>query len=391
MSAGPKPIPLSRPYRAAGELENLEQVLASDHAHGDGRFTVQATERLRDISGAPDVLLTTSGTHALEMSTRLIGAGPGDEIILPSFTFPSAANAIVLAGATPVFVDIDPATGNLDPNSVQEAIGPRTRAISIMHYGGVPADVTALECIARDAGILILEDNAHGLGVQGQGVRLGTIGVTAAQSFHDTKNIHCGEGGALLINDPTMLLSAEIMREKGTNRSQYLRGQVDKYSWAQIGSSYLPSELNAAVLTCQLAEFDTIQTLRHRIWDRYASELAAWADAAGVALMDPPGGLHAAHLFFLLLPSPALQREFLEHLHRAGIGAAFHYVPLHTSAAGQLYGRTPVALDRSERFAERLVRLPLWPSMSDDDVDRVIAAVTAFTVPSLLRSAASRR
>ncbi|WP_347867720.1 dTDP-4-amino-4,6-dideoxygalactose transaminase [Plantibacter sp. RU18] len=389
MSAGS--IPLSRPYRAPGELDSLEQVLQSEHSHGDGRFTAAASERLREITGAADVLLTTSGTHALEMSTRLIGAAPGDEIIMPSFTFPSAANAIVLAGATPVFVDIDEATGNLDPGRVQEAIGPRTKAISVMHYGGVPADVTALECIARDAGILLLEDNAHGLGVEGPGVRLGSVGVTAAQSFHDTKNIHCGEGGALLINDPTMVLSAEIMREKGTNRSQFLRGQVDKYSWAQIGSSYLLSELNAAVLDCQLAEFDTIQRLRHRIWDRYAAELADWADREGVALMDPPGGLHAAHLFFMLLPSHEAQRALLDHLHRSGVGAAFHYVPLHTSAAGMLYGRAAGSLDRSERFSERLVRLPLWPSMSDDDVDRVISAVDRFHVRTLVGTTSATR
>lgn len=384
-------IPLSRPYRAAGELDSLEQVLDSEHSHGDGRFTERATERLREITGAADVLLTTSGTHALEMSTRLIGAGPGDEIILPSFTFPSAANAIVFTGATPVFVDLDPATGNLDPNSVQEAIGPRTKAVSIMHYGGMPADVTALECIARDAGVLLLEDNAHGLGVQGPGVRLGGVGVSAAQSFHDTKNIHCGEGGALLINDPTMVLSAEIMREKGTNRSQFLRGQVDKYSWAQIGSSYLPSELNAAVLSCQLAEFDTIQRLRHDIWNRYAAELADWAEGEGVTLMDPPGGLHAAHLFYLLTPTREAQRALLDHLHREGIGAAFHYVPLHTSAAGMLYGRAAGSLDRSDRFSECLVRLPLWPSMSEDEVDRVITAVQAFHVKQLLGPAMTAR
>lgn len=374
-------IPLSKAYRSVGELTNLETVLDSDHAHGDGRFTASATSRLKQISGAPHALLTTSGTHALEMMTRLIGAGPGDEVILPSFTFPSAANAVVMTGATPVFVDIDPATGNLDPTSVADAIGPGTRAISVMHYGGMPADVTALECLAAEHGILLLEDNAHGLGVAGQGVRLGTVGVMAAQSFHDTKNVHCGEGGALLINDPTMLLSAEIMREKGTNRSQYLRGQVDKYSWVQLGSSYLLSELNAAVLDSQLRAFDDIQALRHGVWNRYAAELADWADQVGADLMDPPGGLHAAHLFYLLMPDAATQQDLLRHLHASGIGAAFHYVPLHDSAAGQLYGRAPSRPERAERFAGRLVRLPLWPSMSEDQVGQVVEAVQSYRMP----------
>ncbi len=371
-------IPLSKPYRAPGELAQLEQVLASDHVHGDGRFTASASDRLRQITGAQHVLLTTSGTHALEMMTRLIGVGPGDEVILPSFTFPSAANAVVLAGATPVFVDSDPATGNLDPQHVADAIGPRTRAISVMHYGGVPVDVPAFLGLAAEHGLHLLEDNAHGLGVIGAGVRLGTVGTMAAQSFHDTKNVHCGEGGALLINDESVLLRAEIMREKGTDRAQFLRGQVDKYSWADLGSSYLPSELNAAVLDTQLRDFDVIQAHRHRIWDRYAAELAEWAHDRGATLMDPPGGVHAAHLFFLLLPDAEVQQEFLRHLQAHGIGAAFHYVPLHSSAAGRRYGRVVSEPQHAVRFAERLVRLPLWPAMTDTEVDRVVAAVRAF-------------
>lgn len=373
-------IPLSSPYRAQGTLAAVERVLLSGHVRGDGTFTESASAQLQRISGAPSVLLTTSGTHALEMMTRLIGAGPGDEIILPSFTFPSAANAVVMTGATPVFVDVDPATGNLDPEQAASALGPRTRAISIMHYGGVPVDVPAFERLATEHGVCLLEDNAHGLGVAGRGVRLGTVGVMAAQSFHDTKNIHCGEGGALLINNEQMLLAAEIMREKGTNRSQFLRGQVDKYSWAQLGSSYLPSELNAAVLDSQLHQFDIIQSLRHRIWGRYAAGLEEWADDAGVTLMNPPGGVHAAHLFFMLMPDAKTQQGLLHHLHARGVGAAFHYVPLHESAAGRRYGRVVGELQHAMRFAERLVRLPLWPAMTDDQVETVIDAVQAFRV-----------
>jgi len=369
-------IAFSRPFRTASELDNVAAVLASDHSHGDGPFTASASARLTGITGAGSVLLTTSCTHALEMASTLLGIGVGDEVIVPSFTFPSAANAIANTGARCVFVDIVPETGNLDPVQVAEAVGPATRAISVMHYGGMPVDVRSIAAIASNAGIPIIEDNAHGLGVAG----LGTVGVLAAQSFHDTKNVHCGEGGALLINDPNLLERAEIMREKGTNRSKFLRGQVDKYSWVDWGSSYLPSELNAAVLDSQLSEFEEIQRRRHAIWNRYSSELAQWAEDNFVTPMNPPGGVHAAHLFYVLMPNWAEQPEFISHLRAAGVQAAFHYVPLDTSIAGKRYGRTVRVLDRSEDFSRRLVRLPLWTGMSEDLVTRVIEAVTTFRV-----------
>ncbi len=367
-------IPFSRPYRSAKEISNLTAVLASDHAHGDGPFTASASARLRMITGAGHVLLTTSATHALEMASSLLGIGVGDEVILPSFTFPSAGDAVARTGARCVFVDIDPATGTIDPTQVIEAIGPATRAISIMHYGGMPADLPALTSIARDHDLPLIEDNAHGLGVPG----LGIAGVLAAQSFHDTKNVHSGEGGALLINDFALVERAEIMREKGTNRSQFLRGQIDKYSWVDWGSSYLPSELNAAVLDSQLSEFDEIQRMRHAVWNRYATELAGWAHDRGVMLMDPPGGIHAAHLFYLLLPEWSMQAEFIDALRAQGVQAAFHYVPLDTSTAGQRYGRTLRPLDRSEDFSHRLVRLPLWAGMPESFVSRVIEAAKSF-------------
>lgn len=367
-------VPFSRPFRTADELENLSIVLSSDHSHGDGPFTASASARLKSMTGAGDVLLTTSCTHALEMASTLLDIGAGDEVIIPSFTFPSAADAVARTGARCVFVDIDPATGNLDPDQVAEAVGPHTRAISVMHYGGMPVDIGAISQIAADAGIPIIEDNAHGLGVAG----LGTVGVLAAQSFHDTKNVHCGEGGALLINSPALLERAEIMREKGTNRSQYLRGQIDKYSWVDWGSSYLPSELNAAVLDSQLSEFDDIQRRRHEIWNRYSSELAEWAAANSVTPMNPPGGMHAAHLFYLLMPDWSAQTEFIAYLRALGVYAAFHYVPLDTSAAGVRFGRTLRPLDRSEDFSRRLVRLPLWTGMPEVVVGRVIEAVTSW-------------
>jgi dTDP-4-amino-4,6-dideoxygalactose transaminase len=371
-------VPFSRPYRSDDELTNVAQVLASDHSHGDGPFTRRASEKIAGLSGAGHVLLTPSATHSLEMASSLLGIGLGDEVILPSFTFPSAADAVARTGATCVFVDIDPATGNIDVNQVSEAVGPRTRAISVMHYGGVPVDIRSLLSIAEEHGLPLIEDNAHGLGVRAGGHTLGSVGVLAAQSFHDTKNVHCGEGGALLINDPALVERAEIMREKGTNRSQYLRGQIDKYRWVDWGSSYLMSEISAAVLDAQLSEFTEIQRQRLSVWDRYALELGEWADALAVRMMSPPLGIHAAHLFFLVLPTWAAQTEFIAHLRRAGVMASFHYVPLDSSPAGLRYGRTLRSLDASEDFSRRVVRLPLWPGMSENQVSRVIDAVRAF-------------
>ena len=374
-------IAFSRPFRSRNESKNLEVVLASGHLHGDGAFTVAAAGKIRGLTGAGHVLVTTSATHALEMASALLGLGVGDEVILPSFTFPSAADAIARTGARCVFVDIDPATGNLDPQQVSEAVGSLTRAISIMHYGGVPVDIDAIQSIAREHGLPIIEDNAHGLGVTAAGdCTLGSVGVFAAQSFHDTKNVQCGEGGALLINDPSFVERAEIMREKGTNRSQFLRGQVDKYSWVDWGSSYLPSELNAAVLDSQLDDFAEIQSRRFSIWDRYAVQLGEWADANRVEAMRPPLGVHAAHLFYLLMPTWDAQTALIAHLRAAGIVATFHYVPLDTSQAGRRYGRSLQPLTRSEDFSRRLVRLPLWAGMSDDQLARVVAGVQSFRV-----------
>ncbi|TXN28824.1 dTDP-4-amino-4,6-dideoxygalactose transaminase [Lacisediminihabitans profunda] len=371
-------VPFSRPYRSEDELANVARVLASDHSHGDGPFTRRASEKIVTLTTAGHVLLTPSGTHSLEMASSLLGIGRGDEVILPSFTFPSAADAVARTGATCVFVDIDPSTGNIDANQASEAVGPRTRAISVMHYGGVPVDIESMLSIAREHGLPIIEDNAHGLGVRAGAHTLGSVGVLAAQSFHDTKNVHCGEGGALLINDPALVERAEIMREKGTNRSQYLRGQVDKYRWVDWGSSYLMSEISAAVLDAQLSEIGEIQHQRVSVWDRYALELDEWADALGARLMSPPLGIHAAHLFYLVMPTWASQTDLIASLRLAGVIASFHYVPLDSSPAGLRYGRTLGSLDVSEDFSRRIVRLPLWPGMSEDQVSRVIDAVRAF-------------
>ncbi len=378
MVAEAEVIPFSRPFLAPASFERLTQVLGSDHAHGDGPFTRSASAKLRELLGGGDILLTTSGTHALEMASRLLDFGEGDEVILPSYTFSSAATAVAMTGARIVFVDIDPATGNIDPEQVTDAVTNATRAVSVMHYGGTPVDMAAILSIAAEAGIAVIEDNAHGLGVQTELGVLGRIGDLGVQSFHDTKNVHAGEGGALVINDERHLARAEIMREKGTNRSQFLRGVVDKYTWVDWGSSYLPSELNAAVLDAQLEVFGDIQAARHRIWNRYAAELADWAAQVGATLMNPPRGIHAAHLFYLLVPEPDDQTDLIASLRAQGIVAAFHYVPLDTSTAGRRYGRALRPLVQSEQFSRRLVRLPLWVGMSEAHVDRVIAAVRAW-------------
>jgi dTDP-4-amino-4,6-dideoxygalactose transaminase len=372
-------IVFSRPYRSADELANLDAVLRSDHSHGDGPFTASATARLTELTGAPHALLTTSCTHALDMASILLDLGPGDEVVLPSFTFSSAATAVVLRGATPVFVDIDESTGNIDPEQLAEAITPRTRAVTVMHYGGVPVDLDSVLKITTDAGIPLVEDNAHGLGGRDGFRMLGTAGVLATQSFHDTKNVHCGEGGALLINDEALLERAEIVREKGTNRARFLRGAVDKYTWQDVGSSYLLSELNAAVLDSQLTEFETIQAARHRVWDAYADGLAEWADDRDLRLMsDDPTLQHTAHLFYVVMQDHEGQRALIDHLRRLGIRAAFHYVPLDSSPAGQRFGRTLRPLERSAAFSSRLVRLPLWAGLTDAQVERVISGVRSF-------------
>ena len=369
------PILFSRPFHSPAEIETVAAVLATDHVHGDGPFTASASARLRDMTGAAHALLTTSGTHALEMAVRLVGVRSGDEVIVPSFTFSSGATAIVAAGATPVFVDMDPATGNIAVDQIEAAVTDRTRAIEVMHYGGVPVDMAGVLAVAAAHNLRVIEDNAHGLGVATPAGVLGTLGDVGIQSFHDTKNVHCGEGGAVLFGTDVLTEPAEVMREKGTNRSKFLRGQVDKYTWVDWGSSYLPSELNAAVLDAQLASFDTIQAARFGVWNAYREELAGWASDNDVVLMDPPGGVHAAHVFWLLLPSPARRDEVLERMRAEGVQATFHYVPLHSSPAGITYGRTSGAMKNTDDFAARQLRLPLWAGMSEADIARVIATL----------------
>ncbi len=373
-------IIFSRPFRAARELANLETVLSSDHSHGDGEFTAAATAKLRSITGAPHALLTTSCTHALELAALLLNLGPDDEVIVPSFAFTSTATAMALRGATCVFADIDE-RGNIDPDSVAAAITERTKAITLIHYGGVAAEMDRLLEIAGAHGLAIVEDNAHGLGGTWRGRPLGSIGTAGALSFHDTKNVHCGEGGAILLSDEILMARAEIIREKGTDRARFLRGAVDKYSWQDIGSSYLPSELNAAVLDAQLSEFDTIQAGRFRVWNAYAAALPAWAARNDIRLMEVPADReHTAHLYYLRTPTEQTRDALIDHLRAQGISAPFHYVPLDSSPAGLKLGRTPHPCVKTAEFSTTLIRLPLWPDLSDAQIARVIESVTAFRI-----------
>ena len=360
-------------------MDYLREVIESGHVHGDGPFTDRATALLKEVIGHERILLTSSGTDALEMCTLLLGVRPGDEVIMPSFTFASAATSVATFGGVPVFVDNDMEHGNIDPDQVRAAITSRTKAISVMHYGGVGVDMDAIRSIADDSGLPIIEDNAHGLGARRAGRQLGSLGDLAIQSFHDTKNIHSGEGGAIIANRADLIERAEIIREKGTDRSKFIRGQVDKYTLVDIGSSYLMSELSAAVLTSQLEDFEVIQAGRHRVWDYYRSRLEGWAARESVRLMSPPADAeHPAHVFYLVAPDHDFQVGLLQHLRERGVVATFHYVPLHESPAGQRLGRTGGDCSRATAFSQRLVRLPLWPDIPEADLAHVVEAVEDF-------------
>lgn len=370
-------IPFSEPHHSANELKYVSEALASGVWSGDGPFTVRASEMLSPLVGGGTVLLTTSCTHALEMAALLLGIGPGDEVIMPSFTFASCANAISLRGGIPVFVDSLPDTFNIDETKVVEAITERTKAILVVHYAGVAVALNEILQIADEYNLKVIEDNAHGLGGSYNGRPLGSFGTLATLSFHVTKNISCGEGGALIINDPVLVERAEIIREKGTNRSQFFRGMIDKYRWVDIGSSYLPSDVLAALLVSQIEEFESIQARRINIWDRYRQELKPWAETNQVQMQAIPGeAIHPAHLFALVMPTAADQTRFISHMKQRGVMAVFHYQPLHKGHGADIQQKhCPV----SDELAERLVRLPLFAGLSDSDVGVVVDAATTFT------------
>jgi dTDP-4-amino-4,6-dideoxygalactose transaminase len=369
-------VPFNRAYFTGRETTYVEKAVADAHLACDGEFTRLCSDWLRGRTGAEEVLLVHSCTAALEMSALLLDLQPGDEVIMPSFTFVTTANAFALRGAVPVFVDVRPDTLNLDEEQVAGAVTARTKAIVPVHYAGVGANMDALGRIAGGYGLAIVEDAAQGLGATYAGRPLGGMGALGTLSFHETKNVTCGEGGALLINDARLIERAEILREKGTNRSRFFRGQVDKYTWVDLGSSYGLSEIAAAFLWAQLEEADTIATRRLTIWHRYHAAFAE-LEAAGLARRPvvPDDCVHNAHMYYLLLPSLEQRADLIAALAERDINAVFHYIPLHLSPAGRRYGREGGPLKVTEAVANRLVRLPLWAGMAPGELERVIDGV----------------
>jgi len=373
-------IPFNKAYLSGKELAYMAQAMQNNHISGDGPFTRRCHLWLENFLGVPKVLLTSSCTHALEMAAILLDIQPGDEVIIPSFTFVSTVNAFVLRGAHPVFVDIRPDTLNLNEALLESHITPRTRAIVVVHYAGVGCEMEAILEIAERYHIPVVEDNAHGLFGRYKGKPLGTFGCLATQSFHETKNVSCGEGGALVINEAQYIERAEIIREKGTNRSRFFRGQVDKYTWVDIGSSYLPSDMLAAFLYAQLEAYQVIQERRKRIWETYYRQLQAWAVQNAVRLpIVPPYCEHSYHMFYLLLPSLAARQGLIEHLKQHGILSVFHYQPLHLSEMGRRFGGAEGDCPVTEDISQRLLRLPFYTGLEEDEQERVVEAIYRFT------------
>jgi dTDP-4-amino-4,6-dideoxygalactose transaminase len=372
-------VDFNRPVMVGRENEYMAQAIKAAKFSGDGPFTRKASLLLEQQLGVPKVLLTTSCTHALEMFAFLLDIQPGDEVILPSFTFVSTVNAFVLRGARPVFADVRPDTLNLDESRLEALITARTKAIVPVHYAGVGCEMDAILDIAGRHKVAVVEDNAHGLFGKYKGKYLGTFGVLAAQSFHETKNFTCGEGGALLINDPELVERAEIIREKGTNRSRFFRGQVDKYTWVDVGSSYLPSDILAAFLVAQLEQREKIQAHRQKIWNIYNEQLRDWALAHETHLPYIPSYCDQAyHMFYMLLPTLALRQGLIKHLRQRGVESVFHYLPLHLSDMGQRFGGQPGNCPVTENVSDQLVRLPFHNALTEEDLDRVVAAVREY-------------
>jgi dTDP-4-amino-4,6-dideoxygalactose transaminase len=370
-------IPFNRPALAGGEIVAMEDAVARGRLSGDGFYTRRCQARLAEILGGGQVLLTTSCTDALELAALLLDIQPGDEVVIPTFTFVSTVNAFVLRGARPVFVDVRPDTLNLDEQKLAAALGPRTRGIVPVHYAGIGCEMERILEIA--GGVPVIEDNAHGLFGSWRGQPLGRFGALSTLSFHETKNVFCGEGGALVINDPALGERAEILREKGTDRSKFFRGEVDRYTWVDVGSSFLPSDLLAAFLSAQLAAWEATQRRRGEIWQRYATELADWAERRGARLpVVPPGAVHPSHLFYLLLADEAERDSLIAHLQHRGVQAVFHYLPLHLSPMGRRFGGREGDCPVAESASGRLLRLPLFSDLTMEEQGRVIAAVREF-------------
>jgi dTDP-4-amino-4,6-dideoxygalactose transaminase len=372
-------IPFNQPFFSGKEFDFIQEAVANWQFSGDGAFTKKCHALLERELGIPKALLTTSCTHALEMAALLLDIKPGDEVIVPSFTFPSTVNAFVLRGARPVFIDVRRDTLNLDETKLESLVSDRTKAILVVHYAGVGCEMDAILQVAGRHGIPVVEDNAHGLFGRYKGNYLGTLGCLATQSFHETKNFTCGEGGALLINDSRYIERAEILREKGTNRSSFFRGEVDKYTWVDIGSSYLPSDILAAFLYAQLEAREIIQSKRKRIWKYYEEQLRDWAAAHAVQMPSVPSYCEQSyHLFYLVLPSLEARQAFITYLNTREINTIFHYLPLHLSPMGRRFGGKSGDCPVTEQVSDRLVRLPFYNDLTEADQMRVLAGIKDF-------------
>jgi len=372
-------IPFNRPFAARNGLDYVRTAIAASKFSGDGPFTAECHRLLERSLGVQKALLTTSCTHALEMAALLLNLGPGDEVIVPAFTFPSALNAFVLRSARPVFVDVRADTLNIDEAQIDQRITEHTKAIFLVHYAGVGCEMEVIMAIARRHSIAVVEDNAHGLYGKYRNQYLGTFGGLATLSFHETKNFTCGEGGALLINDAQFNERAEILREKGTDRSRFFRGEIDKYNWIDVGSSYLPSDLLAAFLRAQLEHREQIQSRRREIWETYARELTSWAEANGVRLPNvPPECEQAYHMFYVIMPSFETRQALISHLAGFGILAVFHYLPLHLSPMGERFGGRRGDCPVTEDLSDRLLRFPFFTGMTSSEQSQIVDAVRAF-------------
>lgn len=373
-------IPFNRPLLTGDEAGHVLAAMQSGRLSGDGPYTRRCERWFETAFGSARALMVPSCTHALELAALLLDIGPGDEVILPSYTFVSTANPFVLRGAVAVFVDVEPGTMNLDLDCVEAAITPHTRAIVPVHYGGMACDMAALTALAARHGIAVVEDNAQGMLAERDGRLLGTWGGLAAISFHESKNFTSGgEGGLLLVNDPALVRRAEILREKGTDRSAFIRGEIDRYTWQNLGSSFLPSELQCAYLWGQLGEAGRVTEQRRALWQHYRDRLAPLAAAGHLQLPGAPAGCrHNGHLFFLKCADTGTRDALIDHLRSRGIAAPFHYLPLHSAPAGLRFGRFHGEDRHTSSGARRLLRLPLWFGLPHSDQDRVVAAVAEF-------------
>lgn len=372
-------IPFNVPYVPEVSKQYVLEALGSNHQQGDGPFTAKASKIVSDLVGGGHALLTPSCTHALEMASMLANLGPGDEVILPSYTFTSAATAVTKFGATPVFVDIEIETKGIDVNHAREAITPRTKAISWVNYAGVAPDIEGLQSLAKEFNLILIEDNAHGLGGSYNGKPLGSFGDFATQSFHATKNIQCGEGGALIINNSKFIERAEVIREKGTDRSKFIRGEVQKYQWVDQGSSYLLAESLAAILLGSLEKFTEIQAARELVSNTYEDKLRDWAMSFNYDLQGQiKSEINSAHMFYVVSKSQENRDNFIEYLKKQGIQSMFHYQSLVDSKQGKVFKRADLVSINSQKMSNLLLRLPLYPSMSAEDLDFVVNKVLDF-------------